>query len=186
MRNMLMFVTVASVTIAAMIIGVSRAKVGAMQVTVPPVAEVDSVALLLSSIPLSTPLSSSSSPTSPQSTQPAQTPPVRATLPPPPVKPLPSVPSIGSVQVLNGCGVEGAAKRMADFLRSKGFDVKDIGNASSLNHQSTMVISRSADMGLANGIERLLKTGKVVLIRNGDSMYDVTVVAGPDFEERIK
>jgi len=75
---------------------------------------------------------------------------------------------------------------VADFLRSKGFDVKYIGNASSWNHQSTMVISRSADMGLANGIEKLLKTGKVVLIRNGDSMYDVTVVAGPDFEERIK
>jgi hypothetical protein len=182
---MLLFVTVATVTIAAMIIGASRSKAGAMPVVVPPVAEVDSVALLLSSIPLSTP-SSSSSPQTPQSTQTPQTPPVRANVPPPPVKALPSVPSIGSVQVLNGCGAEGAANKVADFLRSKGFDVKDIGNASTWKHQSTMIISRTADMGLANGIERLMKTGKVVLIRNGDSMYDVTVVAGPDFEERIK
>jgi hypothetical protein len=175
---MLLFVTVATVTIAAMIIGAARSKVGAMPVVVPPVAEeVDSVALLLSSIPLSS---------SQQSTQPTQTPPVRANVPPPPVKALPSVPSIGSVQVLNGCGAEGAANKVADFLRSKGFDVKDIGNASTWKHQSTMIISRTADMGLANGIERLMKTGKVVLIRNGDSMYDVTVVAGPDFEERIK
>jgi hypothetical protein len=97
-----------------------------------------------------------------------------------------SVPHIGSVQVLNGCGAEGAANRMADFLRSKSFDVKDIGNAPTWNHPATMVISRTADMGLANEIERFLKTGKVVLIRNGELLYDVTVVAGPDFEDRIK
>jgi len=97
-----------------------------------------------------------------------------------------NVPHIGSVQVLNGCGAEGAANRVADFLRSKNFDVKDKGNAPAWNYPSTMIISRITDMSLANEIEKFMKTGKVVLIRNGDQLYDVTVVAGPDFEERIK
>jgi hypothetical protein len=106
--------------------------------------------------------------------------------PSPPPKPAAAVPNIGSVQVWNGCGADGAANRVADFLRSKSFDVKDIGNAPSWNYPATMVISRTADMGLANDIEKALRTGKVALIRNGDAMYDVTVIAGPDFEERIK
>jgi len=97
-----------------------------------------------------------------------------------------NVPSIGRVQVWNGCGVGGAAIRMADFLRAKNFDVKDIGNAPTFNYPTTMIISRTADKGLAGEIEKHLKTGKVVLIRNNEQMYDVTVVAGPDFEERIK
>ena len=97
-----------------------------------------------------------------------------------------NVPYIGSVQVWNGCGTEGAGKSVADFLRANKFDVKDVGNAPTWNHPATMIISRTADMGLANELEKFLKTGKVVLIRNGDQLYDVTVVAGPDFEERIK
>ncbi|GBU23057.1 hypothetical protein R80B4_02971 [Fibrobacteres bacterium R8-0-B4] len=167
---MIFFVTVATVIIAAMLIGISRSRVNAMPVA-PLVDIVDTNRVDTSS--------TSSLSTTPPSSPPTL--PVAAK-----AKALPPVPSIGSVQVLNGCGAEGAANRVADFLRSKGFDVKDIGNASSWNHQSTIVISRTTDMGLADGIEKLLKTGKVVLIRNGDSMYDVTVVAGPDFEERIK
>ena len=41
-------------------------------------------------------------------------------------------------------------------------------------------------MGLAGEIEKHLKTGKVVLIRNNEQLYEVTVVVGPDFEEKIK
>jgi hypothetical protein len=178
---MTLFVTVASVIIAAMRIGISRSGVNAMPAAPPAVANVDSAGVDTSS-------AAATVSTTP-STQPAPaplSPQTKTTAAAATPKPFASVPSNGSVQVLNGCGAEGAANRVADFLRAKGFDVKDIGNASAWNHQSTMIISRSADMGLANGIEKLLKTGKVVLIRNGDSMYDVTVVAGPDFEERIK
>lgn len=171
MRNMIFFAAVASVIIAAMIIGVSHSKAVAMPVE-PSVDIVDTNRVDASSA--SAAAATSSSPQTKAAVAPSARP------------PLPAVPSIGSVQVLNGCGAAGAADRVANFLRSKGFDVKDIGNASAWNHESTMVISRTADMGLANSIEKLLKTGKVTLIRNGDSMYDVTVIAGPDFEERIK
>ncbi|MDR2577228.1 MAG: LytR C-terminal domain-containing protein [Chitinispirillales bacterium] len=97
------------------------------------------------------------------------------------------IPHIGSIQVLNGCGVTGAADRVADFLRARNFDVKDIGNASSWNYPGTMIISRTVDMALANELEKLLKTGKVTLIRNRDEhLYDVTVVVGPGFEDKIR
>ena len=171
MRNMMLFVTVATVIIAAMLIGVSRSRVNAM-----PVAS--SVDTVIDTANADTSLSPPSSPITPAAqTKTAQT----AT-----AKPLASVPSIGSVQVLNGCGVEGAAKRVTDFLRSKDFDVKETKSASSFNYETTMVISRTADMGLAKGIGKLLKTDKVILMRVENPLYDVTVIVGPDYEEKIK
>ena len=99
---------------------------------------------------------------------------------------LMNIPNIGSVQVLNGCGVDGAAARVANFLRENHFDVKSTGDAPSWNYPATMVISRTADMSLAKEVDKVLGTGRVVIIRNNEQLYDVTVVAGPDFEERIK
>ncbi len=97
-----------------------------------------------------------------------------------------SVPHKGNIQVLNGCGTEGAANRLADFLRLKRFDVKDIGNATAWNYPHTMIISRTKDMSLAEELEKLLKTNKMVLIRTDEQLYDVTIVVGPDFEEKIE
>jgi hypothetical protein len=166
---MIFFAAVASVIIAAMLIGVPRSKVNAMP-SAPSAEAGGDTSSSLSATPSST-ISSAQT----KAAAPAQT-----------AKPLLPVPSIGSVQVLNGCGVEGAAKRVTDFLRSKDFDVKETKSAPSFNYEFTMVISRTADMGLAKGIGKLLKTDKVILKRDESSMYDVTVIVGPDFEERIK
>lgn len=97
----------------------------------------------------------------------------------------PTVPFIGSIQVLNGCGLAGAADRVTDYLRLKKFDVKYKGNAETWNYPLTMVISRTADMTIARQVAAALKTDRCVLMRNGDSTYNVTVIIGPDFEERI-
>ncbi|MDG5813590.1 LytR C-terminal domain-containing protein [Chitinispirillales bacterium ANBcel5] len=97
------------------------------------------------------------------------------------------IPHIGSIEVLNGCGIEGAANRMAEYLRSKQFDVKNIDNAKTWNYPFTMVISRTLDMKVANEVASALGTENVVLLRdNNDNSYDVTVVLGPDYKERIK
>jgi len=107
MRNIILFVTVAAVIIAAMLIGDTRSRVSAMPVAPSVGAGVDTSSSLSSTI----------------------SPPPTKAAPTPTAKQLPAVPSIGSIQVLNGCGAEGAANRVADFLRAKGFDVKDLGNA---------------------------------------------------------
>lgn len=94
------------------------------------------------------------------------------------------IPSVGRVQLLNGCGAVGAANKVADFLRAKGFDVKQIGNAPTANYPSTLVVSRTKDMSVARQVAAALGTDKVVLMRAGDETYDVTVFIGPDYPER--
>lgn len=104
-------------------------------------------------------------------------------------QPLPdtaSVPYIGSIEVLNGCGVSGAANKVAYHLRKANFDVKNVENASDWNYPFTLVISRKTDTAIANQIAKILKTDKMIIIRNDDNLYDVTVYAGPDFGERIQ
>lgn len=95
------------------------------------------------------------------------------------------IPHIGSIEVLNGCGVEGAANKMAEFLRSKQFDVKNIDNASSWNYPFTVVVSRTKDMSVAKKIASVLQTDKVILIRTNEQIYDVTVIIGPEFGEKV-
>lgn len=97
-----------------------------------------------------------------------------------------AVPSIGRIQVLNGCGVPGAADRMTDFLRARKFNVANTGNASSWNYPSTLVVSSSKNLTVAGLIAAALRTDHLVLMRKEDHAYDVTVIIGPDWEERIK
>jgi hypothetical protein len=96
------------------------------------------------------------------------------------------IPSVGSIQILNGCGVIGAANKVADFLRARGFDVKNKGNAPLNNYPFTLVVSRKKDGSIARQIAQALATEKIVQIRTSDDSYDVTVFVGADFLERTK
>jgi hypothetical protein len=96
------------------------------------------------------------------------------------------IPDIGSIELLNGCGAEGAANKVADYLRSNNFDVKYVGNADTWNYPFTMVITRGKDDSIANQVAKILKTDKLVKIRDNDNSFDVTVVIGPDYGEKIQ
>jgi hypothetical protein len=98
----------------------------------------------------------------------------------------PGVPSVGKVQVLNGCGAAGAANVIAEFLRMKQFDVKNIGNAPMSNYQSTLVASRTRDMTVARQVAEALSTDAVFLLRTQDTTYNVTVYVGADYKERTR
>jgi|WetSurMetagenome_2_1015567.scaffolds.fasta_scaffold00025_57 hypothetical protein len=95
-------------------------------------------------------------------------------------------PHIGRIQVLNGCGIDGAGKTVADFLRTKKFDVKNTSGAKTSNYSETLVISRVKNQGVAQQVAHALGIPSVVLIRNGDEMYDVTVYVGADFREHVR
>jgi LytR cell envelope-related transcriptional attenuator len=97
-----------------------------------------------------------------------------------------AVPYIGRIQILNGCGSSGAAHGVAEFLRSHHFDVKNIGNADSWSFTETLVISRIADTTIADQVAQTLSTKNSVLIRNQETRYDVTVIVGNDYRERIR
>ena len=96
------------------------------------------------------------------------------------------IPHLSNVEVLNGSGTPGVANRVADCLRAKGFDVKNIGNATTWNYPFTIVAARTADLTAARSIGAALKTDKVILMRDTLSIYDVDVFVGADYAERIR
>ncbi|MBD3316059.1 MAG: hypothetical protein GF344_09745 [Chitinivibrionales bacterium] len=98
-----------------------------------------------------------------------------------------AVPHIGRLEVLNGCGITGAAGATADFLRSKSFDVKSIGNAETWNYPFTIVAARTKDMSIAHKVAGALGTNKCIMLRTNDTeSHNVTVFVGGDFKERIE
>jgi hypothetical protein len=98
----------------------------------------------------------------------------------------PDVPWIGKIQVLNGCGAGGAANVVAEFLRARKFDVKNIGNAPMSNYQTTLIASRTRDMSIARQVAEALNTDAVLLMRTQDTAYNVTVYVGADYRERTR
>ncbi|MFH0920026.1 MAG: LytR C-terminal domain-containing protein [Fibrobacterota bacterium] len=95
-----------------------------------------------------------------------------------------TVPSIGSIQILNGTGKPGAAQVVSGFLRVKGFDVKEIGNAPDWNYEETMVVSRVRDMETARRVAEALQTQNCLKIRSDTRQFDVTVFVGRDYLKR--
>ena len=100
--------------------------------------------------------------------------------------PAPAIPNIGRIEVLNGCGIPGAAGKVADFLREKQFDVKNIENALSWNYPHTIVASRTKDRSTAEQVCAALNTDKLIILRTGEELYNVSVFVGSDFGELIK
>lgn len=96
-----------------------------------------------------------------------------------------NIPHIGRVEVLNGCGVSGAAGALAGYLRDKSFDVKNTDNADSWNYTETIVISRTGEMDVAKQVADALRIKDVILLKNGQDLYNVTVIAGSDFSTLI-
>ncbi len=85
------------------------------------------------------------------------------------------------VQVLNGCGVRGAGRDVANALRLEGYDVVDVGNADTFDFPETMVIDRAGEGGRAREIARALGVKNVVIQRMDGSQYDATVIVGKDY-----
>lgn len=86
------------------------------------------------------------------------------------------------VEVLNGFGRAGAARRAAERLRSMGFDVVYYGNADRFDHERTRVLRRSADSAAARRVADSLGVVEVTP-RPAPSLYvDGTVVLGADWD----
>ena len=86
-----------------------------------------------------------------------------------------------SVIVLNGNGVPGIGERVAEKILSGGFRIVVSENASSFDHEQTLVVVGSADdVALGERVRDLLGVGSVsVSVRSG--IAPVTIVVGKDF-----
>lgn len=87
------------------------------------------------------------------------------------------------VDVRNGCGISGIADRYTSFLRSKGFDVAEIGNYISSDVDQTLVIDRIGNKKNAEIVAEALgvKTGNIISQLNKDYFIDVSVIIGKDY-----
>jgi hypothetical protein len=94
----------------------------------------------------------------------------------------PEAPAVASrpirVEVLNGCGVPGAAERVATVLREGRFLVERIGNAPEFGHTENLVIARTADREAMEEVARRLDCPNRLVQRNEAADVDVTVIVG--------
>jgi len=88
------------------------------------------------------------------------------------------------IQILNGCGVAGAAAKVQRLLNHAGFTVRDedVDNAVKEDYTVTQVIDNYNNPGLANQIQQALNAGEVTQDREGgkDALYDFTIIVGKD------
>lgn len=85
------------------------------------------------------------------------------------------------VEVLNGCGKAGLAKKVTDFLRIKGFDVVNVGNAESFEFPETIVVDRVGDMTSAWKVARAIGVKNVIQQKDVDLFLEVTLILGKDY-----
>ena len=93
---------------------------------------------------------------------------------------IPSGRSRVVVEVLNGSGLDGAARLGTRQLRGKGFDVVYMGNATA-GVDSTRIILRRGEASAAEQVKAALGLGSIGVERDTIRRVDVTVILGPDF-----
>ncbi len=87
------------------------------------------------------------------------------------------------VEVRNGAGLPGAAERVTDLLRRRGFDVVDFGNARRFDHERTHVLDRIGNPGYARDVAAVLQGVPIESAPDSSLYLDVTVMIGRDLEE---
>lgn len=92
----------------------------------------------------------------------------------------------GDIQVLNSCGIPGAAAKMRDYLRSQGFDVVELNDDRLWNYEETIIALRNPHWAGAEALAKALHTTNVIPLKNKRKMVDATVYIGKDFEQLIR
>lgn len=88
------------------------------------------------------------------------------------------------VEVLNGCGVDRLAIRIANMLRKSGFNVVKIGNASHDDFEETVVIERSNEnMDNANYFAKRIGCKNIGKDIDPALYIEITLIIGKDYEK---
>lgn len=89
------------------------------------------------------------------------------------------------VEVLNGMGRAGTARRAAERMRDMGFDVVYYGNADRFDHPRTLVWLRSSDTAAGRRVADSLGVDGVTPRPAPDLHVDGTVVLGADWDSLV-
>lgn len=87
------------------------------------------------------------------------------------------------IEVRNGCGVSGLAGVATQYLRSKGFDVVEVGDHSSFDVDETHVVDRVGDLDAALKVAAALglPDARVRQDIRPDLYLDASVILGKDY-----
>lgn len=87
------------------------------------------------------------------------------------------------IDLLNGCGVDGAAGSWAAYLRSRGFDVVEMRNYKTYDVEYSLIVDRTGNLENARRVARALGVSDAQIIRqiSEDYYVDVSVVIGKDY-----
>lgn len=89
------------------------------------------------------------------------------------------------VEVLNGAGDRGVARRGAEVLRDRGFDVVYFGNADAFGHRATRVLDRSGRGESARSVARALGLDSAITDLDSTLYLDATVILGEDWRAAL-
>ena len=91
------------------------------------------------------------------------------------------------LSVLNANGMQGTARQMTIRLRSRGYDVVEIGNYEKGSVDSSFVILWNSDTTTARKVARAagIRQTKVVQRKNPKALVDCSVVLGNDCRQLI-
>lgn len=90
------------------------------------------------------------------------------------------------VEVLNGAGVDGLARRVTDRLRDRGFDVVYYGNAERFGYETSVALARLDSLEPARRVAEALGLRRVRHEPNRDLYLDVTVILGTDLSRIVE
>ncbi len=87
------------------------------------------------------------------------------------------------IDLLNGCGVNGAASKFTNYLRARGYDVVEMKNYKTFDVKESLIIDRAGDIETAKRVAYALGVRETNIIQqiNHDYFVDVSVVVGKDF-----
>ncbi len=99
-------------------------------------------------------------------------------------------PSDLAIDVLNGSGVPGIAKKFASVLRTKGYNVGKVGNAETFGHAQTQILEHSRIFGAGERVRSdlaiipgLAVSADPAPAPSSGWKSDVTVIVGKDFAD---
>ena len=92
----------------------------------------------------------------------------------------------GDVEVLNSCGMQGAAAKMRSYLRYIGFDIVSSRNDRLQNYDETVLVLRNPEWEGAKALAQALKTDNVLIVHSDRAVVDAAVYIGKDFNQIIE
>jgi anionic cell wall polymer biosynthesis LytR-Cps2A-Psr (LCP) family protein len=87
-----------------------------------------------------------------------------------------------SVEILNGTGRTGLARRTAERYENFGFEILEVGNAESSTVEQTVILDRRGFGNLAEQAAEIISARRIVVDVDMESVADVTIILGGDFD----